>query len=648
MLPLLLVQCLLGWCFCSLHVAAAPIHRQLAEADAALRCLALVPTNACPNLEAASALSSTRLPEVCREPADDKTYVEVANCIFSKVDVLPTLPPDVKWFLHMPQEEQLRPPLVLGPQQPPGPRPQKQQHSLQLQDTLPREKQASSNAESSRPQPGEPGTSRVHVSPTKETWPSPAIVVLGFAAGPGAHFVDGEFGSVFNETHAFTNKRWHRTPTRRCVARTFTAPTEPARCVLNSAALAAVQHQRDFDAKVGGVGEIVRVKGVLVNLVIAWGETFQHTVLDVLPRLAAFIYWLQSDAQLPNSNSNSNSSNSSSSSSSGRYADDNDAIGGSEAAHVRRVLRNDPTAPVTILINRGSRFLRHLLSELQLQPGFPLRTSWRLVDAQAAVTYTADVVLFPTLAGQARIGVMPPHALCPLMAFLHAQPHRTQGPVQEVEQQQEEKNAAATRPGVGRSDAALFAQGIVAPTRRASSHGEGEGEGEGEKLVLFLSRGEHHTRSMVPSTEAALITAMQEHIAAEGGPGWALHVWDHNAAHSWQEDRRLFARARVVVGPHGGAFANLIFIPPSPPNHVHVVEFIPRESILQPPPNGNKRGSYFRPCFYSLARALGFTYYQVEPTAFSFDKQGVDIDVQDVLDILSHIFASSNATHNTV
>ena len=71
---------------------------------------------------------------------------------------------------------------------------------------------------------------------------------------------------------------------------------------------------------------------------------------------------------------------------------------------------------------------------------------------------------------------------------------------------------------------------------------------------------------------------------------------------SWRDDRRNMSRARVVVSPHGGAVANLVFAPAG----ASLIELISSQGLSQ------------RPCYYGLAHSLGFSYDYVEPVKFDF------------------------------
>ncbi len=92
--------------------------------------------------------------------------------------------------------------------------------------------------------------------------------------------------------------------------------------------------------------------------------------------------------------------------------------------------------------------------------------------------------------------------------------------------------------------------------------------------------------------------------------GGALRVY--TLQNDWKIDRRAFSDARLVIGPHGGAFGNLIFAP----KNTVVVEFLPLTRL-------KKAGENERPCYLGLAKALGFTYHALEFDSFDFEKEMV-------------------------
>lgn len=69
--------------------------------------------------------------------------------------------------------------------------------------------------------------------------------------------------------------------------------------------------------------------------------------------------------------------------------------------------------------------------------------------------------------------------------------------------------------------------------------------------------------------------------------------------------------AAYIIGPHGGAIANLIY----GNSQTKVIEFIPLTGLQS------------RPCYILLAKTLGMKYDYVEPIKFNFDNGGMIIDV---------------------
>ena len=75
----------------------------------------------------------------------------------------------------------------------------------------------------------------------------------------------------------------------------------------------------------------------------------------------------------------------------------------------------------------------------------------------------------------------------------------------------------------------------------------------------------------------------------------------------WRKDRDVLRNAGVIIGPHGGALANILFAPVG----ATVVEFTPLVRLKRA--NKNER-----PCYFGLAIGMGFTYHAVEPSVFRF------------------------------
>ena len=323
-------------------------------------------------------------------------------------------------------------------------------------------------------------------------WPSPWCVV---PALPAPAFISGERGVVFNATHALTNARWHRK------------------------ALPRVD---------GARLRLMRLDVPVVNLVIQWGEEYQHAVLETLPRLALVSAALRGGADA-------------------LVADRATASDSRCLLEAREALARLP--PVdwqrAVLLHSPGAAVRRLL---QAGLGWPAA---RLIEADPATIYSTPLAIFPTLAHQAKIGVMPPGVYGPLLTALRPEPQ-------------------SARP-----------------------------------LLLYLRRSPEQARGLAPEVDAQVVALLQRRLR----PAFDLQVWNtsSSAVHSFETDAAAFARARVVLGPHGGAFANLVFAPPG----AEVIEFIPRASMEMQAPGEPKRD--VRPCYHALAGALGLRYHQLEP-----------------------------------
>ena len=92
----------------------------------------------------------------------------------------------------------------------------------------------------------------------------------------------------------------------------------------------------------------------------------------------------------------------------------------------------------------------------------------------------------------------------------------------------------------------------------------------------------------------------------------------------WRANRAALANASVLVGPHGGAFANMVFLP----ENATVLEFSPVVRLW-------KRGENPRPFYLGLAVGLGLTYYALAPNEpVSFDGGPMTVPVDDLRALL--------------
>jgi len=116
--------------------------------------------------------------------------------------------------------------------------------------------------------------------------------------------------------------------------------------------------------------------------------------------------------------------------------------------------------------------------------------------------------------------------------------------------------------------------------------------------VIYVARKVGAIRSI--SNEASVLAALREIF-----PGLVVMFPTNN----WRQDRGVFAEASIIIGPHGGGMANMIFAPVN----TTIVEFLPLRTL-------KRQGANSRPCYFGLAHGLGFRYFSVEPEGFGFDK----------------------------
>lgn len=224
-----------------------------------------------------------------------------------------------------------------------------------------------------------------------------------------------------------------------------------------------------------------------------------------------------------------------------------------------------------VLINEGvpERFMTDVL-------GIPAK---RIVRARGDTLYCAKHVLFPTFTGQRKIGIVPHGAFRSVVPMLHAY----------ARQHASNKDSAA-------------------PT------------------LLYLTRKSGTSRCVANHVETHFLSILKKHLHANV----TLDVWDPSAPHSFELDAPRFHRAALVLGPHGGAFANLPFALPG----THVVEFIGLHDS-HPPSDG--RTHDIRPCYWSMAQALGQIYWQLHPRNFGFDSKNMEVDAEALLSMLSSL-----------
>ena len=143
-------------------------------------------------------------------------------------------------------------------------------------------------------------------------------------------------------------------------------------------------------------------------------------------------------------------------------------------------------------------------------------------------------------------------------------------------------------------------------------------DGTHQDLIVYLSR--NNNRSV--ADESNLLTVVKQFVESAGYEFYIFH-----ASGNFDHDLEVMKRAKVILGPHGGAFANIAFAQPG----THVVEFLPiYKSFAES--EGNARRN-----FWGLSQAAGLDYWALDPEWFDFDKPGMVVDVAKVVDLLRKI-----------
>ena len=164
-----------------------------------------------------------------------------------------------------------------------------------------------------------------------------------------------------------------------------------------------------------------------------------------------------------------------------------------------------------------------------------------------------------------------------------------------------------------------FKMGIIPPDS-FTSLGPQNKQGD---MVIYIPRKKGTSRSV--SNEEVVLNVLRAYF------GDKLIVY--YPKNKWLEDRTVFESASIIVGPHGGAMANMIFAPVK----TTIIEFLPLTRL-------KKLGENERPCYFGLARGMGFDYHAVEPIDFDFDKP-MSVPIKELKQILN-VYTRTNIRSN--
>jgi len=87
---------------------------------------------------------------------------------------------------------------------------------------------------------------------------------------------------------------------------------------------------------------------------------------------------------------------------------------------------------------------------------------------------------------------------------------------------------------------------------------------------------------------------------------YELHIFKHSG--NFDQDLSIMRRAKIVLGPHGGAFANIAFTQPG----TSVIEFLPILDLADDILTSGRN-------YWGLSQAAGLDYWAFEPSRFSFE-----------------------------
>lgn len=161
-------------------------------------------------------------------------------------------------------------------------------------------------------------------------------------------------------------------------------------------------------------------------------------------------------------------------------------------------------------------------------------------------------------------------------------------------------------------DFAIYPRGCLLPVQKRL----GVLEEVNQNLVVYLPRqGQRRV-----DNQAEILIKLSRRLQ---NTGYSLHVF--NPSGDFDQDSSIMRRAKVIVGPHGGAFANIAFAKPG----THIIEFLPVYDIIHDPVNSGRH-------YWGLAQAVSQDYWAVTPDEFCFDGPMV-VDFNQLNQILDQV-----------
>jgi hypothetical protein len=169
------------------------------------------------------------------------------------------------------------------------------------------------------------------------------------------------------------------------------------------------------------------------------------------------------------------------------------------------------------------------------------------------------------------------------------------------------------QPGIG--DLGLYPRGVLRPLQQRL----GLLDAGAADRVLYLGR-PNHDRSVL--NQESVVRALKRELSGSG-----LVFQAYESRRDWREDMETYRRARIIIGPHGGALANMAFARPG----THVIEFTAPMRL---------QGDNRHLLYYGLAQAAGHHHWFVQPADFGLDKMEMTVDEGEVVAVLRRVLDS--------
>lgn len=159
-----------------------------------------------------------------------------------------------------------------------------------------------------------------------------------------------------------------------------------------------------------------------------------------------------------------------------------------------------------------------------------------------------------------------------------------------------------------------------------------------QTYLLYFGRGSRKTRKRSVVNDNVVIAFLKQ---------WAKDMnlkFDvfKNAFHDQNRNKEKVSSALVIVGPHGGMFANMNFAQPG----TYFVEFVDFWMHMKMKITNKKLHEKMRPSYYELSQANGLFYHYLKPKNFHWDTGHMYINITKLRMIMYDIEQKINANND--